>query len=786
MSQNWLSGSDRGEGGRKIALYLWAVLGGTLLLFVALASRADRASAHPLPVATPTPTPGLPLRQYDPPAPTNLVLAAEAPQVHAAQPGGYPRIVKLWGGYDARVGIDFYAQYDLFISVAFNDAQLRYLRQMNPGMILLYSGIGTYDEDTGPLGSQWVDAVPDTDTYDCFYRGTDGQILRVGFWGHGMFNMSNDWCTDVVADHLVSQFDPELYDGVFFDRVTQKITPAILDGIDVDHDGHVDNRAQVNEAYWRGTERFLDLVRQRLADDLYIVANDAPLVYTNRLHGREYESFIRGILDSGGNWASFRYNYEQWTQASLRPPLTMVMANPPTWLETKYGLRPYAKMKPAVVDDAASWYQRMRFGLASALMEDGLYSFEFGTTWHGNAWWYDEFDGAGLGKGYLGAPLGDAYYATGPLSTPNLVQNGEFEVANEAPWQLALQDAEASWSAVPITGGHPSAVAARIMVSSTTASEGVRLEQGALSLLASQPYMLSFWGRASEQLWDIRTTLYAGMEPGLLLGLNKALQLGTTWQQYWVPFTATVDSGDAVLSLAVGARQGVVWIDEVRLQQGILPEVFRRDFEHGTVLCNATRAQQVIPLQRIYRKLAGTQAPLTKILIDDSVESTAAFVKIEGWAGHSAGDDDWGWTYHHALTTQDPSGVLSAVVYRPSIAYADQYTVSAWIAPHSAYTDVVTYTVQHADGTSQVPVYPVVSEPKWLDLGTYFFEVGTAGCVTLTNLSRSTWVVADAVKFESVARYNDGSEVSSVTLEGQDGIILLRSPPRIHLPLVTR
>jgi hypothetical protein len=49
--------------------------------------------------------------------------------------------------------------------------------------------------------------------------------------------------------------------------------------------------------------------------------------------------------------------------------------------------------------------------------------------------------------------------------------------------------------------------------------------------------------------------------------------------------------------------------------------------------------------------------------------------------------------------------------------------------------------------------------------------------VTLTNYSRSPWVVADAVKFESIRRYNDGSEVTSVTLEGQDGIVLLGSPP---------
>ena len=47
----------------------------------------------------------------------------------------------------------------------------------------------------------------------------------------------------------------------------------------------------------------------------------------------------------------------------------------------------------------AAHYQRMRFGLTSALLEGGLYGFELGTTWHGNAWWYDEYESN------LGAPI---------------------------------------------------------------------------------------------------------------------------------------------------------------------------------------------------------------------------------------------------------------------------------------------------------------------------------------------------------------------------------------------
>ena len=70
-------------------------------------------------------------------------------------------------------------------------------------------------------------------------------------------------------------------------------------------------------------------------------------------------------------------------------------------------------------------------------------------------------------------------------------------------------------------------------------------------------------------------------------------------------------------------------------------------------------------------------------------------------------------------------------------------------------------------------------------LGTFAFDAGTGGDVTLSNLTSSTLVVADALKFESTARYNSGAHVTSVTLEGQDGMILLHELPiKSYFPLV--
>ena len=732
---------------------------------------------------TPTPTPPFTPRHYDPPAPPDLLLPAEAKSVESK---GYPHIVKLWGGYDPEVGITFYTQYDMLISEGFTEEQLLYFRTVNPQMILLYSGIGTYDLDDGPLGSRWVNASPGTREYECFYRGTDGEVLRVAFWGHGMFNMGDEWCRGQIVDYLASQFNPEVYQGVFFDRITQVITPVIIDGIDLDHDGQVDDRDKVNDLYWHGTESFLDAVRERLGSDLIIVANDAPLPYTTRLNGREYESFIRRILDGDLDWLKFRYNYEQWMLASRSPPYTMVMANPPSWMIEKYGIHPYSKMKKAVVQEASSYYRRMRFGLTTALLEGGLYSFEFGDTWHGNAWWYDEFDGAGLGKGYLGQPLGEAYYATGPLTSTNLLHSSDPDT-----WTLQVAAGEATLHSAVVTAPYTTALtttlAARIIITAGGDLDDIRLEQGGITLTAGYSYTLSFWARATSQLWKLRATLHAPGDLSALYGLDSEVELGTAWQQYWMPFTATANVADAVLSFSIGGHSGEVWLDEAGLREGTLPAVFRRDFTMGTVLCNATHKRQFVTLGGTFRKLKGTQAPLARIIVDDSDADTETFFKIGGWAGHDAGYDEWGSTYHHALTTADPTTFHSRAVWRPEITYSGPYTIYAWLAPHEQCTATITYTISHFGGITKVAVNPVVTAPTWTSLGVYTLSVGAGHCVTLSNYTTSTWVVADALKFESLARYNDGAQVTSVLLEPRDGIILLKEPPfKVYCPVVAR
>jgi hypothetical protein len=213
--------------------------------------------------------------------------------------------------------------------------------------------------------------------------------------------------------------------------------------------------------------------------------------------------------------------------------------------------------------------------------------------------------------------------------------------------------------------------------------------------------------------------------------------------------------------------------------------VYRRDFENGIALCNATTEPQNVFLDMFYRKIAGTQAPLVKIILDDTDPATAEFTKWGNWYSMAAGYDQWGSTYHYAVTTTEPWS--ASAIWRPNIPRAGDYDVYVWVAPHANWDGWVTYEVVHAGGVTPVAIDPRVSEPGWVKLGTYAFGAGRGNSVTLINQTTSTWVIADAVKFESVMRYNNGALVSLVTLEGQDGIVLLNGidlPHKVYLPLV--
>jgi 5-hydroxyisourate hydrolase-like protein (transthyretin family) len=118
-----------------------------------------------------------------------------------------------------------------------------------------------------------------------------------------------------------------------------------------------------------------------------------------------------------GPFDGLRASYPEWCASAAAPNLTTLQT---------YG--------------AANNYQLMRYGLCSSLMSDGFFSYALSSSGHARngLFWFDEYDNAGAGRGYLGQPTGAAFavgnawrrdYAGGialvnPTTSPVTVQLG--------------------------------------------------------------------------------------------------------------------------------------------------------------------------------------------------------------------------------------------------------------------------------------------------------------------------------------------------------------------------
>ncbi|MBI3099491.1 MAG: fibronectin type III domain-containing protein [Planctomycetes bacterium] len=90
----------------------------------------------------------------------------------------------------------------------------------------------------------------------------------------------------------------------------------------------------------------------------------------------------------------------------------------------------------------------------------------------------------------------------------------------------------------------------------------------------------------------------------------------------------------------------------------------------------------------------------------------------------------------------------ATAVWRPTIPAAGYYSVHVWYYASSNRVTNAKFRVTHSGGTSTVTVNQQIYSSRWLWLGEYYFEPGTAGYVTLSNQSpQSGVVIADAARF---------------------------------------
>jgi len=455
---------------------------------------------------------------------------------------------------------------------------------------------------------------------------------HITFWPGSWVLNTSTMCPAAVADPLVG---PETWADYNARAAVDLVNSAPWDGILLDRSdpdeswlvGHSTARTidpdQTNtlladygafdQAWNAGLRRYESALRNAVGPDKIVFVNWGMANY-DLLNGNNFEGFPmddgtaygtpwqRMVFGPAGNGSYF-----EWMEKALDPNLTMIETYEEDGGPDPHGGGHYDNPcdDPGFVPD----YRKMRFGLATALLGDGFFSYEINTNGHGSLclMWFDEYDNAGAGRGYLGQPLGPAFLAEPALATPDLLGGGTFE-GSLGGWQLWTDEGYAA--AVSLDSSEPAqgSASARLEITQSAGTDWqVSFYVRPVQVLAGTEYTLSFWARADAER-SLSAWVQQGAPPWDVHLWFGALPLTTGWQHF--ELCATADGGDPVAGFHFGAGEAVgrVWLDDVRLQAGSR-QVWRRDFEGGAVLLNASSSPRSVPLGGPFRRIRGSQAP---------------------------------------------------------------------------------------------------------------------------------------------------------------------------------
>ena len=337
--------------------------------------------------------------------------------------GGYPRITHLWGEAEPSLGAAFYARYELLIPYTWSGQAdlLDAIRRASPSTKILHYQYGTKaNPDRDALSAEWWNSRPGEPGYICLLRDSTGDILLVDGYRQPMSNMTQPSCREALVRNNIAIFlsstpdqgDNLAYDGIYWDHLGDDIS-WLGNDIDSDLDGRPDVPEILDAAHEAGVEDFLAQMRAGLPYALLLGNGSAP-EYALSINGRFYETTLSSVLDSASQtWEDVVAKYRDWARRGHIPHITTLFGAPEAIYQDKHSSQLEPHILPAFQEEAAADYGRMRFGLTSALMGDGLFYHDLRGA-GGSLVWYDEFGAPGNDlattlppRGYLGQPVGD-------------------------------------------------------------------------------------------------------------------------------------------------------------------------------------------------------------------------------------------------------------------------------------------------------------------------------------------------------------------------------------------
>jgi hypothetical protein len=304
-------------------------------------------------------------------------------------------------------------------------------------------------------------------------------------------------------------------------------------------------------------------------------------------------------------------SYLEWLAQSRQPNLTTIETYQDESMPD--GTDPY--VNPAARRGFVPNYAKMRYGLTTALMGDGFFSYEINTNGHGSLGllWFDEYDGAGRGRGYLGQPTAAARRVWDPLpSGDSIYGDGTFDTqVRKDKWTLQTVSPARASAVRDTTTVHAGAGSLRVNVSN---SDGVYWHAKVFHPIAvtrNAEYTLSFWARS-----DTTTTVESWVQQAhspwnsivTFTGPDDASEITPQWQRFTLSAKCSTTDSKSWIVLAFGDSEATVWLDDVHVQRGN-PNIWRRPYTNGIAVVNSSATAIDIPLGGLYRCLQGGQSP---------------------------------------------------------------------------------------------------------------------------------------------------------------------------------
>jgi len=133
-----------------------------------------------------------------------------------------------------------------------------------------------------------------------------------------------------------------------------------------------------------------------------------------------------------------------------------------------------------------------------------------------------------------------------------------------------------------------------------------------------------------------------------------------------------------------------------------------------------------------------------QIVIDNSDAGFSVLTEV--WDTGTTAAGHYGDDYRFRLTTAT-GAAFGEVEWRPNLPAAGLYEVAIYYPQGSNRANNAPFTVHYANGSQTFAVNQRQNGGQWNVLGTFEFDAGTTGRVTLTNQANASVVIADAVRF---------------------------------------